>query len=257
MKVFVAGIDVGTQSTKVVLLHEVYFSSFICDNRAQPAGDAAQKALELALGKTNLPNDIKYVVATGQGSQFVTFASDQEADFVCLAKGIDFLLPSARIVIDMGAKKCLVIKCRESKVENTAVNDRCAAGAGLYLEIIADILGVSLDQTGALSLKSKERLEIVSTCGVFIESEVISLTHSRKKVEDILMGVFRGLAERTVPLVTQLGLEGDIALTGGLAKNRGIVRAMKEAIGYEILVPQNPQIVPALGAAIIAQEKST
>lgn len=253
---FVAGIDVGTKSTKVVLLNEGHFSSVMCDNRAQPAGVAAQKALELALRETNLGlKNVEYTVATGQGKQFVTFAPDRETDFVCLAKGIDFLLPSARTVIDMGAKKCLAIKCQECKVENTASSDRCAAGAGLYLEIIADILGVPLDHMGALSLKSKEHLEIISTCGVFAESEVISLFHLRNKVEDILMGVFRGIAERTIPLISQLGLEKDVALTGGLAKNKGIVRAMEEAIGYEIVVPENPQIVPALGAALIAQEK--
>lgn len=253
---FVAGIDVGARNTKAVVLGEGQFFWAVLNNGPQAGGAVAERAFQYALRNANVnSNDIEHVIATGQGKRFVTLTSDTELDSVCLAKGIDFFFSSAQTVVDIGARKCLAVKCCKGRALGTMANDRCAAGTGLYIEKLADILCTPLDETGDLSLKSKERLEIVSTCGVFIESEVISLIHSKKRPEDILKAIFAGIAERITPLLAMLGLEKDVAVAGGVARNKGVVKAMEEAIGCEILVPENPEIVAALGAALVAKEK--
>lgn len=253
---FVAGIDAGTRSTKVVLTGPESFSWVVLDNGAQPANTVVEKALQQALQEAGISrNDIGYVIATGQGSEFVTLSSHKETDSACLAKGTECLFPSSTVVVDIGARKSLVVRFCKGKVVGTRRNDKCAAGAGLYLEKIADILNLPFTEIGDLSLKSTERLEIVSTCGAFIESEVISLIHSRKKAEDVLMGVFRGTAERIVPLIVPPKPEKDVVLVGGVARNKGIIRALKQALACEILVPENPEIVAALGAALLAKAR--
>jgi (R)-2-hydroxyacyl-CoA dehydratese activating ATPase len=251
-----AGIDVGARSTKAVVLREGDLFSAALNNGSQAGGAVAERVFQNVLRKADVSAcDVEHVIATGQGKQFVTFASHMELDSVCLAKGIEFFSPSAQTVVDIGARKCLAVKCRKGRALGTMANDRCAAGTGLFLEKLADILCTPLGEMGELSLKSKEQLEIVATCGVFIESEVISLIHSKKRPEDILKAIFAGIAERITPLLTTLGLEKDVAVAGGVARNRGVVKAMEDSIGCEIFVPENPEIVAALGAALIGKEK--
>jgi predicted CoA-substrate-specific enzyme activase len=165
-------------------------------------------------------------------------------------------LPSADTVIDMGADKCLVVKCRDGKPLNTVRNDRCASGTGRFLKVAAKPLGVDVEEMGRLSLDSHKDVEINNTCAVFAESEIISLIHLKQHPEDIARAVFRGLARRVYTMIIKVDFKKDLVMVGGIAKNVGMVKAMEEQAGCHILIPEDPIIVGALGAALIASERN-
>ncbi len=253
----VAGIDAGAENIKAVVLSE---GGVLCwmdiPVGTESVVQVAQRALSQATEKANIAlNDIERIVATGAGRKYISFANHESAMFLCLAKGVDWLLPSTRTVLDLGARKLLVVKCDRGRVVKFASGDRCAAGCGAYLEVVANILGIEVDGMAALSLKSKEHLEIQAICAIFAESEIISLIHMGKKIEDILKGMFRGLARRMYSQLLQVGIEKDVVAVGGAAKNVALITALQELAGCEIIVPDNPNIVGALGAALIAQEE--
>lgn len=197
--------------------------------------------------------DIDYVVTTGVGREFISAADKKVPEFLCLAKGIDFLLPSTRTLLDLGAQKSLALKCIEGKVIKIATSSKCAAGTGSYLQVAANVLGIDINEIADLFFKSKENLEIQSTCAVFAESEIISLVHAGARPEDIAKGVFRGLADRVYTQLLELGIEKDVTVVGGVARSKAIVAVLEEKVGLQIMVPENPDVVGALGAALIAQ----
>ncbi len=199
-------------------------------------------------------NDVGHIVATGVGRKYITLATEESPEFLCLSKGIDFLLPSTRTLLDLGARKSLAVKCSGGKTMKFATSSKCAAGTGTYLEMVANVLNVNIYEMGELFFKSKESLEMESTCAVFAESEIISLVHAGAKPEDIVKGVFRGLAGRIYSQLLEVGIEKHVAVVGGVAKSKAMVSALEEKVGFKILVPENPEIVGALGAALIAQE---
>jgi predicted CoA-substrate-specific enzyme activase len=165
-------------------------------------------------------------------------------------------MPSASIVLDMGAETCMAIRIGKGGVPlNIVRNDRCASGTGRSLKMAAKMLGKSLDEMGALSLLSQEEISINNTCAVFAESEIISKIHNQYRVEDIAKAVFQGLARRAHSLIIKAGQEKDVAMVGGLADNAGMIRALQDELGCAVLVPDQPMIVGALGAALIAREK--
>jgi predicted CoA-substrate-specific enzyme activase len=252
-----AGIDAGLSSTKVVLLKE----GEVCAQAVVLGGDEsaeqmAERCLKMAVLKAGETREtITYVVTTGQGRKYISFSDDVVPDFMCLARGINRILPSVQTVLDVGAQKSLAVKCAGGSVVATANNDKCAAGAGIYLEMVSKLLDVPLEKLAELPLSSTVMVEVDSTCAVFAESEIISLIHSKKKPEDILRGVCWGLAHRLYPLLVQVRFEKDVAMVGGVAQNMGVRRALEEQLGCEIIVPDNPLTVAALGAAIIAEER--
>ena len=197
----------------------------------------------------------KYIVATGQGKSRITFADESVPDSICLAQAAYKALPSVHTILDIGAGHALAIKCSKGIATGAVNSDKCAAGTGAYLEIVSSILRIPFDNMGAISLKSTEKIEVNSLCAVFAESEIISLVHSKKKIEDILKGVYRGLALRLYPQLLQVGLEKDIALVGGMAQDIGLRSAVEELLGHNIVFSEDSITIGALGAALVAEGK--
>jgi len=221
----------------------------------ESADKTARKALEQVMEQAGAESaDIDNVAATGIGRDYITFADQKLPEFLCLVSGIDRLLPSTRIVLDLGTRKSLAIKCRNGKTLKMAPSSKCAAGTGTYLKMVANIFNLSIEEMSELSFKAKADLEIQTTCAVFAESEIISLIHNGARPEDILKGVFRGMAERIYPQLLEIGIEKEVALTGGFARNKAIVAALEVMAGFPLLVPENPAFVGALGAAIIGRK---
>lgn len=251
------GIDVGTETIKVVLLKDEEVPRWLVISQGiEPSEEVAERALSQVLTKAGISRkDIDHIVTTGVGKKYISFANRELLEFPCLAKGIDWLLPSARTVLALGAQNSLAVRCNGGRALKFATSSKCAAGSGAYLEIVSNVLGIKVDEMAALSSESREPPAIQATCAVFAESEIISLIHMKKKTGDILRGVFKGLAERIYPLLLQVGIEKDVAIVGGVAKNAAMVVAVQELVGYEVLVPDNPDIVSALGAALIARDE--
>ena len=252
------GIDTGNLVTKVVILDDdtILASSII------PSGDeaelSAKAAVEVALDQAGLrfDNDL-YIVSTGVGGKSVSFSQQQKTITTCLARGVHHLFPSARMAIDMGAESSTVIKMNErGRLSDWASHDKCAAGTGVFLQQMAKLMEMSLEDMSQLSFQAKARADISSTCAVFAESEVISHVHRDPPTpkKEIVAGIYFSVVSRIVSLCKRVGIEKDVAIVGGVALNRGLVNILEKEMGFGVLVPDAPQIVAALGAAIIARE---
>jgi len=256
---YVAGVDSGALTTKAVILgdgkvlsHEIMLTGM---------GGKAYEVVEMALSKADLStDDLAFVVATGYGRINVPFAAKQVTEITCHGRGAHFLIPTARMIIDVGGQDSKVIRLNDQgNVIDFAMNDKCAAGSGRFLEVMAHALEIDLEEMGKLSLISKKTVEISSTCTVFAESEVISHIASGIPKEDIIAGIHRAIASRVAGLffskVRRKVEQDSVVMTGGVAKNIGMIKSLEEEIGIRIIVPPKPQIVGALGAALIAQEE--
>jgi (R)-2-hydroxyacyl-CoA dehydratese activating ATPase len=251
---YFAGIDIGSTMTKVVIIGEEVENSLI-----GPTGPEhrklANRVMEEALQQTQLRfEDLSYIVATGYGRINVPFADKQVTEITCHARGLGTVLPSTRTVVDIGGQDTKGIKIKDGKVLNFVMNDKCAAGTGRFLEIIADSLGVPLRQLGELSLSADKATLISNTCTVFAEHEVINQLANGEPVANLIAGVHEAMATRIFALVQKLKVEKDIAITGGGAKNIGLVKALEAKFGCAVLVPPEPLITGALGAALIGKE---
>lgn len=252
------GIDIGSQTTKVVVLGN---DGILCSNitlSGDEAGLSAKAAMTEALSRAGLSLDNDwFIVATGIGGKSVTLSQQTKAITTCLARGIHHLLPSARMVIDMGAESSTVVKVNErGRVTDWANHDKCAAGTGLFLQQMAKLMQMPLEEMTKLSLQAKARAEISNTCAVFAESEVISHVHRVPPApkEGIVAGIYASMVSHIIAMCKRIGIEKDVAIVGGVALNSGLVKIIEEEIGSKVLVPDSPQIVAALGAAIIARE---
>jgi predicted CoA-substrate-specific enzyme activase len=256
--IFVLGIDIGSASSKGVLLgdqNQGLLGSFECPS----GGDfklTAQKIRKELFSQARISaSDISRIVATGYGSTSVTFADEVKPDIVCDAKGISSLLPSVKTVIDVGDLYTKVLRIDgNGSVHNFLMSGKCAGGSGRILQVIAKVLQVKVEEIGELSLKSKKRVEFNTGCAVFAESEAISRLSQEVKKEDLLAGIHRALAAQINSLTERMGVEQDVAMVGGGARDVGLVQALKEIRGHNILVPAKPHFTAALGAAIIALE---
>jgi predicted CoA-substrate-specific enzyme activase len=255
MKMITAGIDVGTETTKVIILSDNEIVSWrVLVGGEEGAITLAKRALDEAAAKAGVNStDIQKLIATGLGGINIPFVNDRESEAMCTARGADWLLPSTRIALDLGAGKSVAVKCYNGRATKVARNDSCASGTGKYLEIVANVLRMGIQEMADLSLRAREYVEVQSTCAVFAESEIISLLHMKKRPEDIVRGALRGLVKRIYPLLLEVGLEKDVTVVGGVARNKGLIRALEELMGFSVFVPPEPQIVAALGAALIAQ----
>lgn len=255
----VAGIDIGSITTEALLFDR---EKGILGYTIFETGADSRKTSELALDKAlTYPgkerSDIAYTVATGCGRKRVAFAKETITEITCIAKGVNYLFPEARMVIDIGGQDTKVIRLDEKgRVLEFEMNDKCAAGTGRFIEVMASALTVDLSKIGELSLNHKKDLTISSICTVFAESEVISLVSEGEELEDILFGIHRAIADRTMGLINRLGnVEGEVVMTGGVAKNIGVVRALEKALNKSIKISAEPQVVGSLGAAVLALEK--
>ncbi len=219
----------------------------------------ANKVMEQALEQAKLPfEEISYIVATGYGRINVPFADKQITELTCHARGVASIFPSARTALDIGGQDAKGLKIGgDGRLEDFVMNDRCAAGTGRFLEVIAETLGIKLEDLGAISLKSKNRGNISNTCTVFAQQEVASRISEGVSIEDIVAGIHEAIASRAVGMLRKLQIAPDVVFTGGVAKNIGVVKAVADNLGYEVLVPPDPLISGALGAAILGRELIT
>ncbi|HME44106.1 MAG TPA: acyl-CoA dehydratase activase [Syntrophorhabdales bacterium] len=254
MNGFYAGLDIGSTMTKVAIVGESLVASVI-----GPTGPEhrrlAHKVMEEALTRARLSfADLGYIVATGYGRINVPFADKQVTEITCHAKGLHSLLPTAKTIVDIGGQDSKGIKLRNGKVASFVMNDKCAAGTGRFLEVIADALGVPLEKLGELSLSARTVATISNTCTVFAEQEVVSQLASGEPVENLIAGIHEAIATRIYAMVSKLKIEPDVAITGGGAKNIGLVRALELRFGYPVLVPPEPLLTGAIGAALVGKE---
>lgn len=254
MTAYFTGVDIGSTMTKVVIMNEAIFSSVV-----GPTGPEhrklANRVMEEALAKANLSfNDITYVVATGYGRINVPFADKQITEISCHARGVGSLLPTARTVIDIGGQDCKGIKLSNGRAVDFVMNDKCAAGTGRFLEVIAEALGVKLEEMGELSLSAKNEVKISSTCTVFAEQEAVSQLADGVPLEDLVAGLHEAIASRIYGMVRRLKIERDVVVTGGGAKNIGLVKALEAKLGYSVLIPPEPLLTGAIGAALLGKD---
>jgi len=250
------GIDIGSGASKGVITRD----GELLASHLLPSGVnyrvAADKLRAKLLAGTKLsPEDITFTVATGQGAANVPFSHQQVTDIRCCARGINRVFPPVRTVIDVQAQSSQVIRLSESgQVTNFAVSEKCAAGSGRFLEVIANVLQVELEAIGPLSLKSRKPVTFTTGCAVFGESEAISRVAEGNTKEDILAGVHQALADKISALMERVGLEADCAISGGGGLDVGLIKSIEENLEVALLVPPQPRLVTALGAAVMAEE---
>lgn len=254
----VMGIDVGSTTTKAVLVDENKAVKATC---VTPTGIRPEHAISKVLtvcceNSGILPGDIRYCVSTGYGRELVSYKDEQVTEITCHAKGLHAIFPEARTVIDIGGQDSKAIAIDEKgHITSFAMNDQCAAGTGRFVEVMARIMEIDIQEMGKLSLESKEPVLISSVCTVFAESEVISQVSRGVNPIDIMAGINKAIAKRIKALLGRIRYLPPIAMTGGLAHNIGVVKALEEITQTEFLIPEHPQLVGALGAAFIAFDK--
>ncbi len=241
--------------TKVVVLGEGIIASVI-----GPTGPEqrrlANRVMEKALTQASLSfSQITYIVSTGYGRINVPFSDRQVTEITCHARGIAHLMPEARTIIDIGGQDVKGIKIDASgKIVDFVMNDKCAAGSGRFIEVIADTLQIPLDQVGERSLQSNHPAMISNICTIWAQQEVASSLAEGVPVADLLAGIHRSLADRIVRMVNRLRVEDTVVVTGGGAKNKGLLKALSERLGRPLRVPEDPFITGAIGAALIGKE---
>jgi len=250
------GVDIGSGTSKGVITSDGELKAY----HILPSGinyrATAQRLRKELLSKAGLsPEDIAYTVACGHGADRIPFGDEQVADIRCCARGINSIFPSVRTVIDIQGMSSQVMRLSEKgQVTNFVVSEKCAAGSGRFLDVIANVLRIELKDIGSLSLKATKPVSFSTGCAVFGESEAVSRVSEGASKEDILAGVHKALATKISSLVERVGLEKDCAISGGGALNIGLVKSIEEKLGVELMVPPQPQLVTALGAAIMAED---
>jgi len=251
------GIDIGSAFSKGLIM---------CDRKIAgaymtPSGGnyrlTASKVKEQLCSKCGLSeNDISYIIATGYGSKNVDFADDSLTDISCHSRGVFYLFPAAKTIVDIGDLFSKAFRISETgNPVNFLLSGKCAGGSARILQKIASVLQVEIDDIGELSLRSKKRIDFHTGCAVFAETEAISRVAEGTTTEDLLAGIHRALASQINSLADRVGIERDYALVGGGAKDIGLVKAVEEIVGFNVVVPREPQMTAALGAAVIGIER--
>jgi (R)-2-hydroxyacyl-CoA dehydratese activating ATPase len=253
----VAGVDVGSTTAKCVLLEK----DQVVGKSLNPVGvdivKDADRALELALQEAKLPrSEVAYVVGTGYGRYKVRFGQLVVTEISCHAKGASFLFPGTRLILDIGGQDTKAIRVNDrGEVVDFAMNDKCAAGTGRFLEVCANALGFDIGEIGNLSLKARHPLKITSTCTVFAESEVTSFVSRGKEPNDILAGLHASIVNRSLSLMQRVGIEPELTFTGGVSRNPGMVQALQTRTAIPVNVSPLSQYIGAVGAALFGQER--
>lgn len=258
---FTAGIDIGSVSTEAVIVGERgEIKGFSVLDSQVDIERTAQEALEKALERAGLrQGDLDYVVATGYGRNNVPYAQRSVTEITCHAIGAHYLFPGTRTIIDIGGQDSKAIALaaegdNNARVVDFCMNDKCAAGTGRFLEVMARVLEVGVKDLGPLSQKATQEVSISSMCTVFAESEVISLIHQKYPKEDIIKGLHTAIARKVLGLVQRLDIQEEITLTGGVMKNIGVCQKLTEELyPRKVNLPEEPQIAGALGAALLAR----
>ncbi len=252
-----AGIDIGSRAAKVIIMQDDTILASTIQDTGPESIKTSYLAINAALEGTGLSlDDIDYTVATGYGRILVPFARENISEISCHARGINWYYPSVRTILDMGGQDCKAIRCDAAgNVTDFVMNDKCAGGTGRFLEMIADVLSTQLIEIGDLALQSKTAIPFNTICAVFAKSEAI--IHLRQGVarSDILAGLNEAIASRCLNLLKKVSIEKDFTITGGIAKNRGMVAKIAEKVGLQPILAEDPQLIGALGAALFAREK--
>jgi len=253
-----AGIDMGIQTVKVVILKDGAVTTRAKASSGFEPTKAAEQAFAEALKTAKISKEeVSQVLATGSGMDMAPYSNGTVSMMGADAKGGVFLFPSARTIIDVGAEEARAVKCDERGIMmDFVVNERCAAGAGTFIEAMARALEVKLEDMGPLSLKAERASPINASCVIFGESDVVSLIHRQESKPEIARAVFDSMADRVSSMVHRLGINPDIALVGGVAKDVGFIESLKRKLGTKILVPDYPEYAGALGAALTAASRA-
>ena len=255
MTEYFAGIDIGSTMTKVVIMNDAKVIASVIGNTGPEHRKLANRIMEEALSLAGLSLDgVTYIVATGYGRINVPFADRQVTEISCHAKGVQSFFPTAKTIIDVGGQDCKGIKLNNGRIIDFVMNDKCAAGAGRFIEMMAESLGIKLEDMGKLSLTAKNEIAIASTCTVFAEQEVITKLGEGAALADIVAGIHKAITTRIIGLVNRIKIEPDVILTGGVARNIGLIKALETKLGFPVKIPPEPMLTGAIGAAILAKE---
>ncbi|MBW1785786.1 MAG: 2-hydroxyglutaryl-CoA dehydratase [Deltaproteobacteria bacterium] len=251
------GIDIGSASSKAVIVGmDGIVAQAIIETGPESRG-SAEAVISMVLAEADMkPDQMAFVIATGYGRINVPFADEIITEIACHAKGVHYLFPDARTVLDMGGQDCKAIRVGpDGSHINFSMNDKCAAGTGRFLEIMSVQLAVPLDQIGRLSLQADQDAKISNVCTVFARTEVSRQLRRGQSKANILGGVHAATADRSYSLLKRVGIEADFVISGGIAKNIGVVRRVEDRVGLPAHISEEPQIIGALGAAIFARER--
>lgn len=254
----VAGCDIGSLTAKAVILEDSsILSSEVMGVRPTPE-QSAEEVMDKALsGTSHSMDDIDYLIGTGYGRVKIPFADENITEISCHGKGAHWLVPSVRTVIDVGGQDCKVIRVdEEGGLEDFIMNDKCAAGTGRFLEVMAETLGVGIEDLGPLGEDAEDPVNITSQCSIYAETEVMSYMGENTDSPDLAAGINKAMAQRVKALVERVGMKEDTTITGGVAKNIGVVKNLENMLGVEAKeFEEDSQIVGALGAALFAKER--
>ncbi|UZT81987.1 (R)-2-hydroxyglutaryl-CoA dehydratase activase HgdC [Caproicibacterium sp. BJN0003] len=256
--IYTLGIDVGSTASKCVILKD---GKEIISKSLIPVGTGTSgpsRAISEVLNNVNMKKeDMAYILATGYGRNSIDWVDQQMSELSCHARGAYFVFPDVHTVIDIGGQDVKVIQIENGAMVNFQMNDKCAAGTGRFLDVMARVLEVNVKDLGMLAAQSTKRVAISSTCTVFAESEVISQLAQGSDKCDIINGIHHSVAARVVGLAHRVGVRDRVVMTGGVAQNSGVVSALQEELGHQVYTTPLAQYIGALGAALFAWQKAT
>lgn len=250
------GVDIGSLTGKALILKDNEILAWDLIPTGPDSVETGTTVTNNTLEKAGLTlKDMDFIVATGYGRIVIPFANKNITEISCHARGANWFFPTVRTILDMGGQDCKAIRCDETgKVTDFAMNDKCAAGAGRSMEIVADLVRVPLEDLGVLSLQSNGGVQVSSTCVVFARSEVLGYLRQGVSKADVLAGACEALCDRVLGLLKRVAVEEDFVISGGIAKNAGVVQRLEKALGMKAEICFEPQIVGALGAAIFGRD---
>ena len=254
----VAGCDVGSLTTKAVILNNTRVISHALIRSSFNPEKSASVVMDMAMNTAGLTmKDIGFCVGTGYGRERIPFVGKAVSEIACHAKGAHWLLPSVRTIIDIGGQDCKAIRIDEKgNIVRFVTNDKCASGTGRFLEVMARLLGLELEDLGNLSAQATNPITLAATCTAWAQAEVIMHLNTNTSKADLASGINQAMAARVAILAKSVGVEKDVCMTGGVAKNAGVVEAMEKQLGVPMRrLKLDPQVMGALGAAVFAKEK--
>ena len=252
------GLDIGSLETKIVLLSNSKLIDFRTERSTHNFKKVGTKLFKDILDKNNFKKSDVFIMSTGYGRNTIDIADDRITEITAHARGAQYFYPDVHSVIDIGGQdsKAIVISQKTGNVIDFQMNDKCAAGTGRFLEVMAHALEIPIQDMGSLALKSNNPASISSTCTVFAESEVISLFARGESKINIAAGIHKSIARRVAGMAKRIGVEPKLVFCGGVAKNIAVRKYLEMELGFEIVVPELPQLTGAIGAALIAQENA-
>ncbi|HHO77379.1 MAG TPA: 2-hydroxyglutaryl-CoA dehydratase [Deltaproteobacteria bacterium] len=253
-----AGCDVGSLTTKAVILNNTRLLGHALIGSSFNPEKSAAEVMEKALAAAHLTmDDIGFCVGTGYGRERIGFVKKTISEISCHAKGAHFLQPSMRTIIDIGGQDCKAIRLDEKgEIVKFMTNDKCASGTGRFLEVMAKLLGLELEELGRISGQTTQPINLAATCTVWAQAEVIMHLNDGMSKADLAAGINEAMAARIAILARSVGIEKDVCMTGGVAKNTGVIQAMEKQLGIPMRrLRVDPQMMGALGAAVFARER--